>query len=463
MVTVAAATTRDVPVYLDEIGKTVPVEMVAVVPQVGGKLTAVHVVDGAYVKKGQLLFEIDPRPSEAALASAEATVAQTTAELEWAKIDEKRVKDLFSQSSATEFEYDQKRVAVAVAQAKLEGAKAAVESAKLDLEYCKIFSPLDGRAGARLVDPGNIVKANDKPLLVIQRLDPIYAEFTVTETTLATVRKHMAARGPGGAAEQVLRVDVDMPSDPMNVLAALGAPVSRPADGCPAETRPAGRAGLDLPTQPAEEGQSAEEGRPRPALHAPSQPVGGSDPTSGGRGGAREGKLTFLDNSVQNGTGTVKLRATVSNPDGYFWPGQFVNVRLILTMRDDAVLIPAQAQQVGQQGAYVYVVEPGNIAQMRPIVLGQRYGDMLAVDQGLQAGEKVIVTGQMMVMPGAKVTVVPGGPGQGPPGAPDPGHRGRQERRRAVPLLPRRWRRRGSEKVRKCESGKVRKWEGTRE
>jgi multidrug efflux system membrane fusion protein len=349
---------------------------------------AVHVVDGAYVSKGQLLFEIDPRPFEAALASAQAMVAQTTAELEWARIELRRVGGLFKDASATEFEYDQKRVAAAVAESKLEGAKATVESAKLDLEYSKIYSPIDGRAGARLVDPGNVVRANDKALLVIQRLDPIYAEFTITENALAKVRGHMSGAGSDVAGEQGLRVEVDIPGDPKAMMAAMRS-ASQPASGPSGGAAPAAGPEGGRDARPAEA-----EGRPE----------------------AREGVLTFLDNAVQTASGTVKMRATLPNADRHFWPGQFVNVRLILAIRKDAVMIPTRAQQVGRDGPFVYVVGPDSTAQIRPIVPGQRYGQVMAVDHGLQVGERVIVTGHMMVMPGAKVMVV--GAGMGPGGMP---------------------------------------------
>jgi multidrug efflux system membrane fusion protein len=118
---------------------------------------------------------------------------------------------------------------------------------------------------------------------------------------------------------------------------------------------------------------------------------------------AREGPLTFLDNSVQNGSGTVRLRATLANSDHYFWPGQFVNCRMVLTTKKDAVLVPAVAQQIGQQGPFVYVVGADETAQIRPITPGQRQGDMLVIDEGVKAGEKVIVNGQMSVTPGGKV------------------------------------------------------------
>ena len=121
--------------------------------------------------------------------------------------------------------------------------------------------------------------------------------------------------------------------------------------------------------------------------------------------GPREGTLTFLDNTVQGNTGNVKLRATVPNSDHFLWPGQFVNVQVILATKKDAVLIPLQAQQIGQQGPFVYVVKSDQTAELRPITPGQTQGDMLVVEKGLIPGEKVVVTGQMLVMPGGKVNV----------------------------------------------------------
>jgi multidrug efflux system membrane fusion protein len=139
--------------------------------------------------------------------------------------------------------------------------------------------------------------------------------------------------------------------------------------------------------------------------------------------------LTFLDNAVQSATGTVRVRATLPNADKYFWPGQFVNVRLVLTVKNNAVLVPARAQQIGQDGPYVFVVHQGTVkdpatgketagtvASLRPVVPGQRQGDMLVIDQGLEAGEQVITQGHMTVMPGGLVQVIP--PQGGTPGAP---------------------------------------------
>jgi hypothetical protein len=214
---------------------------------------------------------------------------------------------------------------------------------------------------------------------------------------------------------QALRVEVDSPGEQMRAFSLPGAPGSRPAIGAPSASegsRPASASGDGEPA-------SGMVGQRDGGTEGPKD-QGTTQPSEIRYQGAapREGKLTFLDNSVQSGTGTVKLRATVPNPDRYFWPGQFVNVRLILAMQKDAVLIPAQAQQIGQQGPFVYVVGPGDVATIRPIVFGQRHGDLLVADQGLAAGERIIVTGHMMVTPEAKVMVVDPNAAHGPPGAP---------------------------------------------
>lgn len=329
LVTVAKALAQDVPVYLDEIGKSGAFESVTVTPQVSGRITERHFQDGADLAKGSLLFVIDPRPFQAQLDSATASLAQAKAALELAKIQFARDQELVGTKAISKQDYDTKKNTVDVDQAQVESAQAALETSKLNLEYCYIHSPIEGRAGARLVDVGNVVQANTTGLLLIQRLDPIYADFTVTERDLPAVQKEMS-RGD-------LKALVRVPSDPENL--------------------------------------------------------------------ARIGKVTFLDNAVQNGTGTVNLRATMSNPDHHFWPGQFVNVRLVLATQKNAVLIPNQATQISQKGPFVYVVKPDSTADLRLVTLGQRQGENVVVIQGVAAGENVIVTGQLTVPPGGKVRV----------------------------------------------------------
>jgi multidrug efflux system membrane fusion protein len=329
LVTVVKATAHDVPRYLDEIGRNTAFESVTVTPQVGGRIVERHFQDGENLRKGQLLFVIDPRPYKAQLDSAQATLAQAKAALELAKIQFARDQEVIGEKAISQQDYDTKKNAVDVDQAQVDAAAAALETAKLNLEYCYIHSPIDGRAGARLVDVGNVVQANATSLLSIQRLDPIYATFTVTEGDLPAVQKQMSSG--------TLKAAVRLPSDPEN--------------------------------------------------------------------GARLGRVEFLDNAVQNGTGTVNLRATMSNPDRHFWPGQFVDVKLILTTEKAAVLIPNQATQISQRGPFVYVVKDDDTAELRPVKLGQRQGDQVVITEGVAPNERVILAGQMLVRPGGKVRV----------------------------------------------------------
>lgn len=331
LVSVVQAVSQDVPKYLDEIGRNSAFESVNVTPQVFGRITERHFQDGDNLRKGQLLFVIDPRPYKAQLDSAQATLAQTKAALELAQIQFQRDKDIIGTRAISQQDYDTKKSTVDVDQAQVEAAEAAVETAKLNLEYCYIHSPIDGRAGARLVDVGNVVQANTGSLLSIDRIDPIYAIFTITENDLPAVQKEIA-RGS-------LKAMVRLPSDQEN--------------------------------------------------------------------SARIGKVEFLDNSVQSGTGTVNLRATMSNPDHHFWPGQFVDVKLVLATEKGAVLVPSQATQISQQGPFVYVVKADDTAELRPVKLGQRQGQNVVVTEGLAVNERVVLAGQMLVRPGGKVRVAP--------------------------------------------------------
>jgi multidrug efflux system membrane fusion protein len=329
LVTVVNATVQDVPRYLDEIGRNTAFESVTVTPQVGGRIVERHFQDGENLRKGQLLFVIDPRPYKAQVDSAKAALAQAKAALDLARIQFARDQEVIGTKAISQQDYDTKKNAVDVDAAQVEAAEATLETAKLNLDYCYIHSPIDGRAGARMVDVGNVVQANATSLLLIQRLDPIYANFTITERDLPEVQKLMS-RG-------ALRASVRLSSD----------------------------------------SESA----------------------------ARIGRVEFLDNAVQNGSGTVNLRATMNNSDHHFWPGQFVNVRLVLKTEKGAVLIPNQATEISQQGPFVYVVKNDDTAEFRPVRLGQRQGDQVVVLAGVAANEQVVLAGQMMIRPGGKVRV----------------------------------------------------------
>jgi multidrug efflux system membrane fusion protein len=364
-VSVTQAIARDVPIYLDEIGKTSADEIVTAQPQVTGKVIGRHFVDGEFIKKGDLLYTIDPRPFQAQLAQAQAQLDQNQAQLEFAQSDFARVASLKGTQAVSQQDYDQKKNAVDVAKAQIAAAQAQIITAQLNLEYCQIKSPIDGRAGQHLVDVGNVVTTSGDgggtKMLVIEKIDPIYADFTVTESDLSMVQRYMTLARED---KQDLQVMVNLPSSAATQVKQQLSATTEPTT---------------QPTMPMADG--------------------------------RAGKLEFMDNAVQDGTGTVKLRAAVPNADHYFWPGQYVQVRLILTIDKNAVLIPNEAIQTSQTGPFVFIISRNGMADMRNVVLGQKQGDMVVIDSGLKVGETVVTVGQLQLAPGAKVNIVGGGPG----------------------------------------------------
>lgn len=328
-VTVARAVERDVPIYLDEIGNCTAFETVMVQPQVSGPVIGVHFADGADVKKGDLLFTIDPRPHRAALEKARAALEQDRAKSANDLATLKRNEDLIQTKVISPQDLDNARAAWQMSQAAIQADAAAVEAAQINLDYCSIRSPIDGRASKRQVDVGNVVAANATQLLLLQRQDPIYVEFAIPENALPRVRSFIAAG--------TLKVQASFADDPAK---------------------------------------------------------------------SRVGDFDFLDSGVQQSTGSVRMRAVLKNEDRLFWPGQFVAVRILLDTIRAAVLVPYEAVQVGNAGPFVFVVNPDHTVALRPVQTGQRQGQAIALAEGVQAGETVVVTGQLALAPGAAVEVV---------------------------------------------------------
>ena len=328
-VEVAVAETRDVPLYIDEIGRCEPVARVMVQPQVSGMLLSANVTDGTDVKTGDLLFTIDPRPFQAVLDSAKSKLGEVQAKAAYDLAQLQRNQKLSDRNVVSPQDLDNARTLELSSQAAMLGARANVESAAINLDYCSIRSPIDGRTGHRLVDPGNIVTANTTNLIEIQTQTPIYVDFSIPEDQLPEVRERLAAG--------TLSVVASYPQDPLK---------------------------------------------------------------------SREGKLIFMDSGINKGTGTVLLRALVENDDRLFWPGQFVQVRLILESIKDAVLVPREAVQAGADGPYLFVVAPDSSVSVREIKTGQRQGDSVVVTDALAAGETVVVTGQLGLSEGMTVKPV---------------------------------------------------------
>jgi multidrug efflux system membrane fusion protein len=344
-VLVAKVITKDVPLYLDEIGTCAAYETVQVQAQVSGQIVARHFQDGADVKQGDLLFTIDPRPYQAALEQAQGQLGQAKSKLVLDQITLKRQQELRARNVISPQDLDTAQATVKSDEAMVKTAEGAVAAAQVNRDYCNIRSPLNGRAGLRLVDVGNVVTGGNgggggAVLLTIQGLDPIYTDFTVSETDLPLVRRYL-----GGSNVKV-------------------------------ETR---------------------------------SPDGSMPP--------RTGDLYFIDTAVQPGAGTVKARGVTPNPDHALWPSEFVRVRFILDKLKDANLVPSQAVQISQSGPFVFVVKPDNTVDLRQVKPGQRQdGDTQVIEDGLKAGETVVVTGQLALAPGSKVEPKPYNPPSPPNG-----------------------------------------------
>jgi multidrug efflux system membrane fusion protein len=337
-VTVGTVEQKTVPVSFRAIGNVEPIETVAVKARIGGELQRVFFLEGDTVRAGSPLFAIDPRPYRAALAQAEAQLARNSALLAKAEADITRYAGLVQQDYVTKEQYDQIMADAAALKAAVAADQANVDTAKLNLDYCTISSPVTGRTGTLNVKAGNLVKANDdQPMVTINQIRPINASFSVPAQLLPGV----IARRAGS-----IRVVASVPGDPTP---------------------------------------------------------------------AAEGRLSFIDNAVDTATGTILLRATFANEDERLWPGEFVDLTVILGEELDRVVCPAAAVQTGQQGQYVFVVASDRTVELRPVRVSRIDEQEAVIDEGLAAGETVVTDGQLRLVPGAAIEVK---------GAQDPGGAG---------------------------------------
>lgn len=328
-VTVAKAETRNVPVTVTAIGTVMPIQTVQVKSMLTAQLIKVHFKEGQDVAKGQLLFELDPRTFQADLSKALGTLARDKAAAQNAHVELKRTEALLKEGVIAKQQYDTQESSAAQLDAVMQADQAAVESAKVNVQYTKIYAPVAGRTGDLLVHEGNLVKANDVPMVVINQIAPIYAEFSLPERYLADVKKYMAAG--------TLKALATIP-DTNEALA--------------------------------------------------------------------QGKISFIDNSVDRATGTIAMKAEFVNTDRKLWPGQYVNMNLQLTTEPNATVVPTQAIQNGQQGTYVFVVKPDTTAELRVVDLGPADNGMTVIRKGVAAGETVVTDGQVRIVPGqSKLTI----------------------------------------------------------
>jgi multidrug efflux system membrane fusion protein len=328
-VTSATVIQKAIPVQLRAIGNVEAYSTISVKSQIEGVLIRVHFKEGQYVNKGDILFTIDPRPYEAALKQAEANLAKDTAQLENARVEVNRYAELVEKGYVAQEQYDQIQTNAAALEATVNADKALVENARLQLKYCYIYSPINGRTGNLIANEGNLIKANaDNPMVTINQIQPIYVNFSVPEQYLIEIKKYMS-------------------SSKLKVEVVIGKDEKYPETGV----------------------------------------------------------LTFMDNTVDTATGTIKLKATFANKDRHLWPGQFVDTIMTLTARTDAIVIPSQAIQTGQMGLYVFVIKPDLTVELRPVVSNMTIEEETVVEKGLQPGERVVTDGQMQLYPGAAVNI----------------------------------------------------------
>ncbi len=320
---------RDVPIWLEGLGNVTAFQTVTVRTQVDGRLDRVLFVEGQSVRRGQQIAQVDPRPFEIQRDQALGALVRDQGTLRDAEVTLARDQALLAKSLATQQQVDYAGAAVAQARGAVAIDQAQIAAAKLQIEYARITSPLDGVTGIRLVDPGNVVHQTDPGgLVVITQLDPIAVLFTLPEDDLVRVARALRE----GAL--------------------------------PVEAR-------------------SRDGAARLA----------------------EGKLALIDNQINQATATMRLKAVFPNPDHLLWPNEFVKVRLLVATRRDVPVVPATTVQRGPQGAFAYVIGADDTVAMRPIEVDSLAGDEAIIGKGLSAGERIVVDGQNLLRPGAKVSV----------------------------------------------------------
>jgi multidrug efflux system membrane fusion protein len=323
---------KEMPLTITAVGTVEAYSTVAVRAQVTGELKNVNFSQGDDIQAGQVLFVLDTRPLEAALNQAEANLQRDTAQAQNAKVIAQRMEDLVERGVGTREQRDTARTTAAALDAVVGANQAAVENARVQLQYATIRAPISGRTGALMVHAGNLVRANDQtPLVVINQIAPTYVSFGIPEMMLPELRRFMAQR------------QLDVEAAPPN------------------ETAP-------------------------PAI----------------------GRISFVDNQVDQTTGTIRIKATFPNESRRLWPGQFVNVSVRLSSEANAIVVPSVAVQNGPDGQYVFVVKTDQTVEMRPVTVARTAGRETVLREGVKIGETVVTDGQLRLVPGSRISVKSG-------------------------------------------------------
>lgn len=333
-VTVVSAVKRDVPIWLRGLGTVQAYFAVQIRSRVDGTLTQVPVKEGQYAKQGDLLAVIDPRPYQAVLDAASAKKQQDQAQLANAQADLTRYASLVRQDFASRQQLETQQAMVKQLAATIAADDAQIESAQLNLSFCYILSPFDGRIGLRNIDPGNIVHtAEATPIISIAQIQPIAVTFTLPQDNLPAIMQAMTGH-------------------PLDVVVYAS----------------------DNKTE------------------------------------LSRGSLDTPDNTIDPTTGTIKLKATFANKDNRLWPGQFVNVRLLIGNETNVVALPSVVVQHGPNGLFVYRVDQNDMVSVAPIEVSREEGDISVVSKGLPGGAVVVASGQSRLQAGARIAIRSDGP-----------------------------------------------------
>jgi membrane fusion protein (multidrug efflux system) len=339
-VAVEQATVGRVPTLLEYTGRAAGSREVEVRARVGGILLERRYEEGQSVRRGDVLFVIDPEPYRAAAAQARAELGVARARLEEARRQRDRIVPLFEKNATSQRQRDEAVSQFEVAQANVAAAQARLRTAELDLGYTEVRAPISGSTSREARSEGSLVVAGTESSLLtrIVQTHPLYVEFGVPEAEAARMRGAVGASGSSLVVKLMLNGS-------------------------------------------------------------------GADDVVAGR-------LSFIDTSVEPGSGTVRARATFDNADGRIVPGQFVRVRVDGVAEPDAVSVPRRAVMSSAQGSFVWVVGKDDVVELRPVKLAGDASDRALIASGLAGGERVVVEGVLKVRPGAKVKVA------GPPPAP---------------------------------------------
>jgi membrane fusion protein, multidrug efflux system len=353
-VTVLTVTPRDVPVSTVFVAQTQSSQAVNIAARVSGFLDKRVYTEGAVVKAGQVLFRMDPKPFQAQVDAAAAALQRNQAAYDVAKANLARTKPLAQQNALSQKDLDDAQGQYEQSAAAVAQSKAQLESAKLDLSYTTIVSPVDGVSSFAAVADGTYVNPQNSQLTTVSVLTPMWINFSISENEMQRIRSQVQNGQLTLPADREFIVEIEL------------------VDGTAFPHR---------------------------------------------------GKITFADPSYNSQTGTFLIRASVDNPKGVLRPNQYVRTRLHGAIRPNAILVPQRAVQQGAKGHFVWVVNKDGKAELRPVVVGDWYGDNWFIAQGLAAGDQVVVDGALRLAPDVAVKATPfvlkidAGPVSAPPGA----------------------------------------------